>query len=164
MKLISVDMLFAILRNDYDKYDNRLKRSVLKVFITIYDIFHTNGLFSLDQEFHSKTLQMVFMAFEPQNGCSDDSNVLLNSMELLKRLSTIESVLNVLIADENVSKYLHILLTNESEEMKICVFVWICDLLENDSIRRKFANILLNDSMNSLIELLNSSHNPFISK
>ncbi|CAG2104849.1 unnamed protein product, partial [Medioppia subpectinata] len=151
------------LREEYPKHDSRLKRVVLKLFITIYDTLGANQLFRLDQRFHAKTFHMVLIAFEPQSIGSDDNDILYNSTQLLKKVSTIESVLQLLVTNQNLLKYLHILLANECEELRVYVLVWICDLLENESIQKRFANILLNDKMDSFIEMLLSSDNPFIS-
>ncbi|CAG2119112.1 unnamed protein product [Medioppia subpectinata] len=152
------------LREEYPNQNSRLKRVVLKLFITIYDTLGANQLFCLDQRFHAKTFHMVLIAFEPQSIGSDDNDILYNSTQLLKKVSTIESVLQLLVTNQNLLKYLHILLANECEELRVYVLVWICDLLENELIQKRFANILLNDKMDSFIEMLLSSDNPFISK
>ncbi|XP_054168670.1 uncharacterized protein LOC128965918 [Oppia nitens] len=159
----NVQLLVDRLQHDFYKFDDCLKRYILQIFIVIYNNIETNLLFTLEEEFHLTSLQMVLNVFDSQKVKSSDKLVLINALNLLKCLSSIDSIVDSLVSNVNIDKYLRFLINSEYEELKGSAYVWMSEMLCRDNIRIKLANILLIDSLDLYVETLQSSVDSFLS-
>ena len=123
----------------------------------------TNQLFVLDFNFHLKTQKMIFGTFEALNESSNDRQLVIQSIRLMKIVSKVPLIVKNLTSDQNFVNYLQKLLNQKSIEIHSLVLEWILNLLEEEAINKCLAKLLEHQMMDTFIDLLDSSENSSIS-
>lgn len=159
----SVDILFEKFRSEFFGLTDQLKTIVLKMFEKYYSNSMTNQLFVLDFNFHLKTQKMIFGTFEALNESSNDRQLVIQSIRLMKIVSKVPLIVKNLTSDQNFVNYLQKLLNQKSIEIHSLVLEWILNLLEEEAINKCLAKLLEHQMMDTFIDLLDSSENSSIS-
>lgn len=138
---------------NYQTFDVKLKSASLQSLIKLYEGSRRCHLFGLQVEWHLLNLKIALAAFEDLT-----LSLLDHSVQLLKQLSTHDSVRDALVDEHNPFGFLELIVSTDCDKLKTNFMDWICQLLEEDNVVKYLATETIESVIDSLILMVDSKN------